>query len=386
MGWFWVFPGRNGLLSNPWLRIGDKGYYEIAKGHLEDITVINMHQDGTIDICFISNGHVMKNISRYDCKGIEHGRLLRFIFWIMDNFWDAVFFVQRRIPFWPCTMSKRNYLNSMYGRTSLYKQEVKDCFKELNIRKRSEQFRWIEMWANIDVDESNGMSMDEFCKYFGLVKGTSLVQRTFEIFNVSGTDEVTFIEFMHGVWDLCNYDDDRSKKFWFRALQKSGQRFESNSVLDLRDIRRAIKIFYGQYNVDVHAAMVNQVADDDTSGGITFDEFLDFSKAHQLLIYPGYWMQNKLRAAVFGKRYWQKATDKRKYMYRRNKALEIQMKRFEDEGNKQLINGHRDFGRDFHWEGKKPNVKNKFQIVPIDHEGEIKTITYQKHVSQHGFF
>lgn len=116
----------------------------------------------------------MKNISRYDCKGIEHGgsqtitatngishrysqhssarllyftiyilpgRLLRFIFFLYDNFWDALFFIQRRIPYWPCTMSKRNYLNSMYGRTSLYKQEVKDCFKELNIRGSREQFK-----------------------------------------------------------------------------------------------------------------------------------------------------------------------------------------------------------------------------------------------------
>ena len=144
-----------------------------------------MHKDGTIDICFISNGHVMKKISRYDCKGIEHGRLLRFIFWIMDNFWDAVFFVQRRIPLWPCTMSKSEYLHAKYGRTGMYQQEVKDCFKELNIRSRKQQYKWVELWANIDIDESNGMNIHEFCKYFDLVEGTSIVQRTFEIFNRS---------------------------------------------------------------------------------------------------------------------------------------------------------------------------------------------------------
>jgi hypothetical protein len=90
-------------------------------------------------------------------------------------------------------------------------------------------------------------------------------------------------------------------------------------VLDLRDITRVLRIFYGQYNNDVHAAMVNAIADDDASGGITFEEFLDFSKAHQVLLYPGYWMQMKLRAAMFGKKYWAKAADKRKHMYRRNK-------------------------------------------------------------------
>jgi Ca2+-binding EF-hand superfamily protein len=386
MGWFWVFPGRNGLISNPWLKVGDKGFFDIGKGHLEDITVINMHRDGTIDICFISNGHVMKNISRYDCKGLEHGRLLRLIFFIWNNFWDGVFFLQRRIPCWPCTMNKTSYLNALYGSKSLYKVEVKDCFKELGITKSSDKMRWLELWANIDMDESNGMSMDEFCNYFDLTKGTPIVERTFEIFNTSCTGEVTFIEFMHGVWDMCNFDEERSKRFWFRIMQKSGQPFNGTSVLDLRDITRVLRIFYGQYNNDVHAAMVNAIADDDASGGITFEEFLDFSKAHQVLLYPGYWMQMKLRAAMFGKKYWAKATDKRKHMYRRNKALELVMKQFEERGNKKLVNGRRNFELDFHWEGKKPNVTTKFQIVPVDSDLKIPQIAYEAHVHKNGFF
>lgn len=283
-------------------------------------------------------------------------------------------------------MNRRNYLTSMYGKTSLYKQEVKDCFKELNIRGSREQFKWIELWANIDIDESNGMSMDEFCNFFGFAKGTAVVLRTFELFNKTGTGEVTFIEFMHGVWDLCNYDDDRSKKFRFQVLQKSGQRFEANSVVDLRDIRRTLAVFYGQYNIDVYAAMVNAVADDDTSGGVSFDEFLDFGKAHQLLQYPGYWVQNKLRDAVFGRKYWLKAMKKRKYMYRRNRPLEIQMKRFEDEGNKHLVNGRRNFEVDFHWEGKRPNVTKKFQIVPVANEKDEPEVSYNEHVHRVGFF
>ena len=122
-------------------------------------------------------------------------------------------------------MNKTSYLNALYGSKSLYKVEVKDCFKELGITKSSDKLRWLELWANIDMDESNGMSMDEFCNYFDLTKGTPIVERTFEIFNTSCTGEVTFIEFMHGVWDMCNFDEERSKRFWFRIMQKSGQPF-----------------------------------------------------------------------------------------------------------------------------------------------------------------
>ena len=37
--------------------------------------------------------------------------------------------------------------------------------------------------------------------------------------------------------------------------------------------------------------MVDYVADDDASGGVSFEEFTDFSRGHLLLIYPGFWAQ-----------------------------------------------------------------------------------------------
>jgi Ca2+-binding EF-hand superfamily protein len=63
----------------------------------------------------------------------------------------------------------------MYGRKSLYKHEVRNAFKELGIR-RSEQLKWLEVWAQIDSDESNSMDLDEFCTYFQFEPGTEIVQ------------------------------------------------------------------------------------------------------------------------------------------------------------------------------------------------------------------
>jgi hypothetical protein len=71
---------------------------------------------------------------------------------------------------------------------------------------------------------------------------------------------------------------------------------------------------------------------------------------------------------------------------RNSQALELVMKQFEERGNKKLVNGRRNFELDFHWEGKKPNVTTKFQIVPVDSDLKIPQIAYEAHVHKNGFF
>jgi Ca2+-binding EF-hand superfamily protein len=383
MGWFWIFPGRNGLISNPWLRVGDKAFKEVD-GKLEPIVVINRHRNGTIDISFAKTGKVEKFLHRNDCKGIEWGRLARLMFFIIDAIFEVFFFVKRRVPL--CTISRKKYLHTMYGRKSLYKNEVRNAFKELGIR-RSEQMQWLEVWAKIDSDESNSMDMDEFCKFFGFEAGTEIVQRIFEMFDLDGSKQIKFVDFLHAAWDICTYDEDRSKKFWFRVLQKSGQRFQETSVIDLRDITRILRLFYGNKDIDMRAAMVDYVADDDASGGVSFEEFIDFSRGHLLLIYPGFWAQNKLRDGLFGRKYWSKRTDQKSKLYCRNKAMELRLKAFEQmpmaPGNK------RKFEQDFHWEGKRPNVYHKkFQVVPVDEDEESLTSSapVDEHIVHNGFY
>ena len=88
-------------------------------------------------------------------------------------------------------------------------------------------------------------------------------------------------------------------------------------MIDLRDIQRVLRLFYGNKDIETRTAMVGYVADDDASGGVSFEEYLDFCRAHLLLAYPGFWTQNKLRDKLFGRKYWVQQTDKRSKLYSR---------------------------------------------------------------------
>ena len=116
--------------------------------------------------------------------------------------------------------------------------------------------------------------------------------------------------------------------------------------------------------------MVDITADEDASGGITYREWLDFSRAHLLLMYPGYWMQERLRAKVFGRRFWVTKTDHRRHdaAFRRNKALERALAQF-DKMPIDTDTGKRYFEADFAWEGKRPasewGKRQKVKVVPL---------------------
>ena len=89
--------------------------------------------------------------------------------------------------------------------------------------RRREQLRWLEVWAHIDTDESNSMDYDEFCSYFEFEPSAELSLRTFELFDYECSKKIKFVDFLRAAWEICTFDEDRSKKFWFRVLQKSGQ-------------------------------------------------------------------------------------------------------------------------------------------------------------------
>ena len=82
------------------------------------------------------------------------------------------------------------------------------------------------------------MDIGEFCDFLG-VPFSPLAQRCFELINETGNGKISFSEFIHGMWDYCVLDDQKSKVFWYRLLTKSGRGMDDDVVVDLRDVRRA---------------------------------------------------------------------------------------------------------------------------------------------------
>ena len=395
-GYFFLCSNRNGVLFNPSVIEGDKARRIVitkddlgnpTQCHYVPVIVTSTHDDGTVDITWMDSGRVEHGMHPRQrtkmmvrmvddepqyrmvkaVRGLEVGRLLRFLRWVGDSCCAATFECKRRIPYFG-TISRRRYLVSMYGARSLQKREVADAFRTFHV-KRKEQMKWLELWGSIDVNGDNGMDIGEFCGFFEL-PFSPLSQRAFELFNESHSGKISFVEFLYGIWDFCPLGDEKSKVFWYRILTKSGRGMTDDVVVDLRDIKHVMKQFYGRKGAEVRAEMVDITADDDASGGITYREWLDFSRAHLLLMYPGYWMQEKLRAKVFGRRFWTAKTDHRRHdgAFRRNKVLEKALAAFDrmpiDHGT-----GKRIFEADFAWEGKRPATdwgkRGRVKVLPL---------------------
>ena len=61
--------------------------------------------------------------------------------------------------------------------------------------------------------------------------------------------------------------------------------------------------------------------DSDGSGGIDLEEFRAFSQTNPVFLALGHWHQTRLREKLFGYDYWRKQTQKRRKMYKFDKAF-----------------------------------------------------------------
>eukprot|EP00937_MAST-01D_sp_MAST-1D-sp2_P004319 g4319.t1 len=421
-GHFFLCPFRNGLLFNPSVIEGDKAKRLVvtldADGHptvanYVDVVVVGTHDNGLVDICFVQTGRVEHGVHpRQRCpimthhvdgepayksakmiKGLERGRALRLVLCIADTCSWLSFECWRRLPL-VGTLSRRRYLRSKYVH-GVHKREVHDTFKTYRIR-RKEQREWLALWGELDANGDNAMDVGEFCDFFEL-PFSPLAQRCFELFNEQHNGKISFAEFINGMFDYCVLDDQKCKVFWYRLLTKSGRPLDDDVVVDMRDVRHIVRQFYGERESQTQASMVAITADDDESGGITYAEWLDFSRAHLLLMYPGYWMQRQLRRKCFGERYWAAKTDHRRHNggFRRNRALERALKQF----HRRPVDresGKRRFKQDFEWGGPRPvtdwgkrRVRGK--VLPITAGAEQprqppSTRRIAQHVKSWGFW
>jgi Ca2+-binding EF-hand superfamily protein len=428
-GWCFMCPGRNGILFNPAIEEGDKAQRLVLKkdneGHMTvekyvDITVVTRNDDGTIDIVFMDTGRLEKHMHPQQkqmvflrhlpngeiewkevplIKGLEYGRVYRLLrwFWVLGE--DACFWVKRRIP--GCGISRNTYIVQRFGKKSVHGQDVRDTFETLRISK-AEQKDWMDIWCEIDADENNYMEFDEFCTFFE-VDDTPITRRCYELFNNNATGGITFAEFMRGVWQYCIYDVEKSKALWFSLLAKSGTQLTKTTVIDSRDVSLIIKQFYGNHDLENRSEVLFATLDDDCSGGISYDEWDDFGRGHMILYYPGYWMQNKLRRALFGEKYWQHKTDHRRKLggFKRNQALEKVLRKYEKQ-HQLGDDKKRHFNKDFdmhHIAGYRPKKKIDAQIVPFDHVLDPAEIAHldlplpdgieletQRHIKRAGFY
>jgi len=197
---------------------------------------------------------------------------------------------------------------------------VGELFEKLRVTEKR-KMEWFKVWEKIDVDMSRTMEYDEFIAYFDLQPDVRISElwckRVFELFNPDFNGVIRFPDFIRTLFEICVYDEHLTHKFAFRLLSRCGATI--NMQFDVINETDVFDFAVARYGIkDVPNSMLKPVSlkifgslDDDHSGGVSFSEFVSYSKTNRIFLLLGHQLQEILREKVFGKEYWMKESRER---------------------------------------------------------------------------
>ena len=235
--------------------------------------------------------------------------------------------------------------------------EVLKAFEELEVPE-DDRLLWLDQWARIDEDASNTMVEQEFFEYMGWPV-TQWTQRLFECYSACDeNDVVRFRDFLHTTWRFCVYDRQLMHEFAFRMLSRRGPGFDiDHTVIDINDVKYMLAERYSHLPKANLKKIVLEIffnIDDDGSGGISFKEFVSFSRTNTIFLAHGHRLAEQLRAKIFGKEYWLEQTTNRFDIYLFDKG-------FVDRLDERIVSERPPFAfaDDFHDVHKRMNSRHK---------------------------
>ena len=87
----------------------------------------------------------------------------------------------------------------------------------------------------------------------------------------------------------------------------------------------------GKKNVDKRVNKVIKLMDDDKDGEISLEEFIKYNRKFPVLLFPAFNMQQKMRKAFFGEKFWQEQSlNIRKIRISTGKSISVVVKDLED--------------------------------------------------------
>eukprot|EP00600_Ochromonadales_sp_CCMP1393_P004597 CAMPEP_0174970170 /NCGR_PEP_ID=MMETSP0004_2-20121128/9217_1 /TAXON_ID=420556 /ORGANISM="Ochromonas sp., Strain CCMP1393" /LENGTH=550 /DNA_ID=CAMNT_0016219837 /DNA_START=168 /DNA_END=1820 /DNA_ORIENTATION=- len=176
----------------------------------------------------------------------------------------------------------------------LSKQEIKQMFK---------------VFRAVDVDGSGTIALPELLVHIDLER-TNFTKRIFSIFDEDKSGEIDFREFVLSLWNYCTLTKSTLDMFAFDLYDKDG-----SGELDAKEVQKMLQEIYGTNNVknDFLAKSVEKDIKEVEKAGEPFDidQFRNFAKSHQALLFPAFQMQSRLQRKVLGYRFWEKNANRR---------------------------------------------------------------------------
>jgi Ca2+-binding EF-hand superfamily protein len=190
-------------------------------------------------------------------------------------------------------------------------------FKELGLTRATIESLWGIFWR-INKSSNGHINILEFLDYFNFDRSL-YTEKSFEYFDMTGSDSVNFLEFVISVTSICNFELDTLTNFAFDVydLNHAGE-------LSLPDLEMMVENLYGS-NLSQESVGRSVFSDiisfAEVRGGVlNLNSFTIFTANHSLLLLPVFNIQRKIQTKVMGMRFWRKFKERNLlgYTYQRS--------------------------------------------------------------------
>eukprot|EP00941_MAST-03F_sp_MAST-3F-sp1_P000264 g264.t1 len=161
-----------------------------------------------------------------------------------------------------------------------------------------------DIFKEIDVDNSREISIDEFFKFFQFSYVTPLCKRYFAAFDLDGSGQIDFREFVTAMWNMCaNCDDTGLINFAFDVYDEDGSgTLDKNEVLKLID-----EAYGGKKNMTGRVIEVLTTLDfDERVEEMNKRQFESFVQKQRSVFYPLFTLAKELKKKVCGEVFWKR--------------------------------------------------------------------------------
>lgn len=130
------------------------------------------------------------------------------------------------------------------------------------------------------------------------------------IFDEDGSGSIDFREFVMSLWNYCTLSKAALVMFAFDLYDN-----DNSGEIDLSEVELLLKEVYGQeFQSSTHARAIMaklQGGNQDFDEHITIDQFREFCRTHQVVLYPAFVLQTQMQEKILGMKFWSECSKSR---------------------------------------------------------------------------
>ena len=156
-------------------------------------------------------------------------------------------------------------------------------------------------FKRLDFNDSGTVDVIEFICVNNLdsnEKNVSCAEIIFRLFDSNQDAKLNFMELLIALWVFCSYSKHDLASFTFQVFDT-----DNSGILLTPELKYMIGLIWSN-KIDNHVAQALGVLDHNKDSEISLDEFLKYSKATPILLFPIFEMQNMFREKTLGNNRW----------------------------------------------------------------------------------